>query len=248
MKYKDIVEFIQNKNSDISQINERFKNKYTIDEINFCILNIDTLSKQISNSELKIKSKIKPKPKVELKINSKIESKIISDNINERNNINEKDNCLKSSPTNNTDIISNQKINKIHEIPSVTEDKKEQKIKRVYQKEFRKEIIKKYGKCVVSCAHNERCEASHIVPFAEDKINKYNIDNGILLRADLHKLFDKYLVSINPTTNTFIINKNYLENDPSLIKYNNIKINNRFNTNTLRFLRQHYDLFIKYNC
>jgi len=129
----------------------------------------------------------------------------------------------------------------------IKEDKKEQRIKRTYQKDFRKAIINKYNKCVVSGANYERCEASHIVPFSEDNVNRYNTDNGILLRADLHKLFDKYLVSINPTTNTFVINKKYLSKDPTLIDYNNIKINNCFNIATLGFLNQHYQLFIKYS-
>lgn len=151
--------------------------------------------------------------------------------------------------TNNSDTNSKKEISQnLDNISSkLTEEKKELKTKRTYQKEFRQAIINKYKKCIVSGANYERCEASHIVPFSEDNVNRYNTDNGILLRADLHKLFDKYLVSINPTTNTFVINKKYLSKDPSLANYNNIKINNNYTTATLEFLDQHYQLFIKYS-
>jgi predicted restriction endonuclease len=41
-------------------------------------------------------------------------------------------------------------------------------------------------------------EAAHITPYLGEKTN--HISNGLLLRADLHTLFDLYLIRINPTT------------------------------------------------
>jgi len=43
-------------------------------------------------------------------------------------------------------------------------------------------------------------EAAHIQPHSVDGRN--SIDNGLLLRADIHTLFDLHLMSINPTTLT----------------------------------------------
>jgi predicted restriction endonuclease len=44
----------------------------------------------------------------------------------------------------------------------------------------------------------EALEAVHIVPHAESGINE--LDNGLLMRADLHHLFDDGLLSINSET------------------------------------------------
>jgi len=42
------------------------------------------------------------------------------------------------------------------------------------------------------------CEACHIVPFVKsDNANMYNVNNGLLLSANLHELFDKHLISVN---------------------------------------------------
>jgi predicted restriction endonuclease len=43
-------------------------------------------------------------------------------------------------------------------------------------------------------------EAAHIVPFLGKHTN--SPDNALLLRADLHTLFDRELLSIDPTTLT----------------------------------------------
>jgi predicted restriction endonuclease len=41
-------------------------------------------------------------------------------------------------------------------------------------------------------------EAAHIRPHAEEP--DYRTSNGLLLRADLHTLFDLHLLSVNPQT------------------------------------------------
>ena len=49
--------------------------------------------------------------------------------------------------------------------------------------------------------HNQVCEVAHIKPFYESNPEeKYDPNNGILLSADLHKLFDLKLLTINPDT------------------------------------------------
>lgn len=72
--------------------------------------------------------------------------------------------------------------------------------KRLNQNEFRNDILNKFNyKCVVS---GETCKeeltASHIIPVADNE--DYDIDNGLLLRENLHKTFDNFMWSINPNT------------------------------------------------
>jgi len=70
---------------------------------------------------------------------------------------------------------------------------------RLCQKEFRDELINKYKKCIISgnmCL--DELEACHLVEVKDG--GDYYIDNGIILEANLHKTFDKYLWCINPYT------------------------------------------------
>lgn len=66
------------------------------------------------------------------------------------------------------------------------------------QSDFRKQLITAYQeKCVVTdCGVVEVLEAAHIKPFCEEQT--YLVPNGLLLRSDIHTLFDKYLMGINP--------------------------------------------------
>lgn len=65
---------------------------------------------------------------------------------------------------------------------------------------FRQKLLSKYNnKCAISgCETIEVLEAAHIIPHSESP--SYDIGNGIILRADIHTLFDLYLLSINPDT------------------------------------------------
>ena len=68
------------------------------------------------------------------------------------------------------------------------------------QKAFRNNLLNAYGsKCSITGEGPEEVlEAVHIVPHAESGINE--LDNGLLMRADLHYLFDDGLLSIHPAT------------------------------------------------
>lgn len=43
-------------------------------------------------------------------------------------------------------------------------------------------------------------EAAHIIPFSEGRSCRDFVSNGLLLRSDIHKLFDRLLLSIDPKT------------------------------------------------
>ena len=54
-----------------------------------------------------------------------------------------------------------------------------------------------YGKCAVSTEHSlPALEAAHIKPYSHG--GEHEISNGLLLRADIHKLFDAGYVTVTP--------------------------------------------------
>lgn len=68
------------------------------------------------------------------------------------------------------------------------------------QPAFRKRLMEAYGgACAISgCTTGPVLEAAHITPYRGAHTN--HVKNGILLRADLHTLFDLGLLSIEPET------------------------------------------------
>ncbi|BFM38811.1 HNH endonuclease [Synechocystis sp. LKSZ1] len=80
-------------------------------------------------------------------------------------------------------------------------------VQRRGQKKFREELISLYdGKCAISGTNTiEVLEASHIVPYFGDETN--HPTNGILLRSDIHNLFDFGLIAINETTYSIMISE-----------------------------------------
>lgn len=69
---------------------------------------------------------------------------------------------------------------------------------RLGQGTFRIAVTEAYGKaCAVSREHSlPALDAAHIQPFAEG--GDHEISNGLLLRADLHRLFDRGYLTITP--------------------------------------------------
>ncbi len=65
------------------------------------------------------------------------------------------------------------------------------------QPKFRADLIGAYGgRCAVTATRiEELLEAAHIVPHAEG--TNYRVSNGLLLRADIHTLFDLHLLSVD---------------------------------------------------
>ncbi|WP_410220967.1 HNH endonuclease [Pedobacter sp.] len=68
------------------------------------------------------------------------------------------------------------------------------------QQEFRRKLLKRYNNtCVITgCKIVDILEAAHIKPYRG--ANDNHLSNGILLRADIHTLFDLNLVAIEPKT------------------------------------------------
>lgn len=75
------------------------------------------------------------------------------------------------------------------------------------QPAFRKALIQRYrGACAVTgCNAVAALEAAHIIPYQGSASN--HPGNGLLLRADIHTLFDLHLFSIDPETMTVCLDK-----------------------------------------
>lgn len=86
------------------------------------------------------------------------------------------------------------------------------------QRKFRNEILKRFGgQCVVSgCKVQELLEAAHILPYRGEEYN--HPSNGLLLRTDLHTLFDLGLIKIEPQTLTVCIADSI--QDPNYSQFN----------------------------
>jgi hypothetical protein len=86
------------------------------------------------------------------------------------------------------------------------------------QAKFRAQLLTSYGgKCAITgCDLTAALESAHIYPYKGDETN--DITNGLLLRADIHTLFDLGLLVIDPETYTVILsselkNSSYFELD-----------------------------------
>lgn len=88
--------------------------------------------------------------------------------------------------------------NESREVEYPTDEKVYREIKtRRGQTQFRKALMLAYqGKCFVSgSAVTSVLEAAHIVPHSNE--SNYSVNNGVLLRADIHTLYDLNLLGID---------------------------------------------------
>ncbi len=78
-------------------------------------------------------------------------------------------------------------------------------VQRRGQKRFRDSLISAYeGKCVITgCSILDILEAAHITPYRGEHTNETS--NGLLLRTDLHTLFDCGLLAIDPETKQVLL-------------------------------------------
>lgn len=79
--------------------------------------------------------------------------------------------------------------------------------------EFKKVVKDRYKNCII-CDNNSECdesvyEVAHILDFSkcETELEKYDVNNGLLMCANMHKRFDKFLLKFIVDG---IINDNYI--------------------------------------
>lgn len=85
------------------------------------------------------------------------------------------------------------------------------------QPQFRKRLLEAYGaECAVTgCASIDVLEAAHIAPYMGTSTN--HVQNGVLLRADIHTLFDLALLTIEPRSLTVVVHPSVY--DPTYRQY-----------------------------
>lgn len=71
-------------------------------------------------------------------------------------------------------------------------------VRRRGQREFRERLLVAYDRrcAITNCDVVDALEACHIVPYQGPATN--NVSNGLLLRADIHTLFDLGLIAVEP--------------------------------------------------
>lgn len=90
------------------------------------------------------------------------------------------------------EAINSEEDGRVRELRSV--------VLRRGQRKFRDALLKAYGnKCAITgCDLTDVLEAAHIIPYRGD--NTHRLDNGLLLRADIHTLYDLGLLWIDAKT------------------------------------------------
>lgn len=89
------------------------------------------------------------------------------------------------------------------------EDERDRRFREIAQRRgqqrFRRKLIAAYGcRCAITgCDALGALEAAHIVPYLGPKSNHES--NGLLLRADIHTLFDLDLIGIDPESRTVAV-------------------------------------------
>lgn len=99
-------------------------------------------------------------------------------------------------------------------------------VQRQGQAKFRAQLITAYGaRCAITgCDLIESLEAAHIKPYLGVHTNSVN--NGLLLRADIHTLFDLGLIRINPGDMTVVLAAKVQESQYKLIAGLRIRLPN----------------------
>lgn len=108
----------------------------------------------------------------------------------------------------------------------------------VKQDKFKKELLKKFqSKCIITGTGVVKVlEAAHILPWA---ITGFHVAVGLLLRSDIHKLWDEYLISIKVTPKGCIVIVNESLKGSEYYKFHNRVLHVKFSDKTIRLLQEH---------
>lgn len=116
---------------------------------------------------------------------------------------------------------------------------------RVGQSNFRAKLIEKWGCCnITGCRTVAALDAAHIIPYRGEKDN--DIRNGLLLRADIHRLFDAYQIGIEPESLKIYVSP--LIDDPMYQAYHGKKLNIGSSSQiSIAALKHHWSEFVAKN-
>ncbi len=95
--------------------------------------------------------------------------------------------------------------------PATVDDARQRTMRSIAQRRgqraFRQSLLRAYeSKCAITeCSVPDVLEAAHIYPYQGPQTN--HVTNGLLLRADIHTLFDCGLITIDPDSLTVLVKK-----------------------------------------
>jgi hypothetical protein len=114
---------------------------------------------------------------------------------------------------------------------------------RIGQESFRRELRRKYGStCAVTGeTHEAVLEAAHLYRFAES--GEHHEDGGLLLRRDVHALFDRLLVTVNPESLEVVVDDE-LKSDPYYSSLHGAQLKVSVPARTREWLALHYEQFV----
>ena len=97
-------------------------------------------------------------------------------------------------------------------------------VRRRGQPEFRQKLLSLYGgKCVLTgCDAEQALEAVHIQPYKGKHTNHPR--NGMLMRADLHTLFDLHLIAVDTSNMTILLAPALKSTSYGILQGKNLKI------------------------
>jgi len=109
--------------------------------------------------------------------------------------------------------------------------------------DFKNSVKKIYNeKCVISNVDMDECSICHIKPLGvSNDDEKYDCNNGLILSKSLHRLYDKYLFTINPETFQIIISDNIKNKNLSINQYMDKKLS--LNPFSKKYLEYHFNIF-----
>jgi hypothetical protein len=101
-----------------------------------------------------------------------------------------------------TDLVNGSGYFSVESLKDERERKFREIVTRRGQPDFRNRLISAYGGIcpITDCDAVAALEAAHIVPYSGPTSN--HVTNGLLLRADVHTLFDLDLIGIDPVSRT----------------------------------------------
>ncbi|MBD2246490.1 HNH endonuclease signature motif containing protein [Nostoc sp. FACHB-888] len=132
---------------------------------------------------------------------------------------------------------------------NITDDRKRvvsRVVQRKGQSRFLRELLKAYQrKCAITGFGPDKVlQAAHIIPYLGSETN--HPSNGILLRVDIHILFDQHLLSIHPKSYEVVISPTLCGTDYEGLGGKKLLLpdKDRFKPNSIA-LQQHYQTFLQ---
>ena len=102
------------------------------------------------------------------------------------------------------------------------------------QADFKRRLMAKYNKCVVTgCEVKETLDAAHILPYS--KFVNFDANNGFILRTDIHRLYDAYLLNID-TKGKIVLSDSLLKN-PLYGHLHQAAIHGHINADSVRYIQ-----------